>query len=71
MCGDQRGCSLEHLTQCLFDERFSVHIECGERIVENENGWFADDCSRKCKALALSTRDPVPLLAELGVQAIG
>ena len=65
---DERGAIGEDRTQGLLDERFGVHVERREWIVEHEHAWPPDDGTRDREALTLAARQREPLFADAGVE---
>src|SRR6185437_11551981 len=67
---DERGPATAERAQAVANQRFTLAVEAGGCLVENENSWIGQHGARDRHALALSARELHPALADHGVVAL-
>src|SRR3954470_8473132 len=67
MRDEDGGAPLHDLAQLLQDLLFGLRIHAGERVIENQYSWRADDGARDSRSLLLSPAQSDPALADHGL----
>src|SRR4051794_30355336 len=71
MRDEQCGATFHHFAQVAEDLVFSVRVHAGQRVIQYQNAWIADDGARNRRALLLSTTESYAALADNGLILLG